>query len=127
MNMGIFEKLFKKQKEVINEPQVSPEEEQERSRLVNECCGLVSKIEKINCFDASITYYRREPYRSFVNKTLPELKAIKADLERRLNKLQNPQRDPQQEAIERAKWTGERPRGWNDRDLDRAQRDGWDR
>lgn len=73
------------------------------------------------------TYYRREPYRSFVNKALPELKAIKATLERRLNKLQNPQRDPQQEAIERAKWTGERPRGWSDRDLDRAQRDGWDR
>ena len=47
-----------------------------------------------------------------------------------LNAVENALRDAKQsitEAIERAKWTGERPRGWSDRDLDRAQRDGWDR
>ena len=126
MNMGIFEKLFGK-KEVVNEPVTSLEEEAERGRLIDQCCNLVEKILKVNSFDSSITYYRSDPYRSFSKKTLPELKVIKSTLEGRLNKLQNPQRDPQQEAIERAKWTGERSHGLSDRDLDRTQRDGWDR
>lgn len=96
-----------------------------KSSLVSEVINLIDKIKRANSFDASIWNLSNETRYTLRNKSLDELELIKDNLTSRISELtrQSQRKNPEREALEASKWTGQRPQNMSNSDFDRFQRD----
>ena len=124
INMGLFDNLRKIFSSSNNVQPVQVESEQEKSILSDKIVNLVSKIKRINSFDSSLWNLSNVSSYELKRKSLDELKRLHANLENRLSELdrQSQKGNPEQERIERAKWTGEKSPNVSSHDLDWSQR-----
>ena len=98
----------------------------EKEQLARQVEELVRKINGLNSFDSSIRSLTNESYRDLQSmKSLEELQRLKFKLENKLLALDKEARrgNPEMEAIEKSKWTGEKMNNMTDKQFDRLQRD----
>lgn len=122
--MGLVDKL----KEFLNgseKNQVVRESPWEKRDLARDVMGLIDEIKRIDSFDRTVWNmgYMSE-YTLADSKTTDELKRMKNSLNKRLLELQKQKENVNlrgSSEYEKALWTGEKPKGWTDRDLDLAQ------
>lgn len=119
--MGLFDKLRKK-KLVSQENQYV--QENKKVKLIEEIMDFIFQIERINSFDSSIWNLANTNTFNLKRKSLEELTKLHTNLQNRLSELnrQSQRGNPEQERIERAKWTGEKPQNVSSHDLDWSQR-----
>lgn len=124
--MGLIDNVrkFLKNRENTQEQQPQVNEEYEKARLATEIVNLVHGIKRINSFDSSLWNLSNVSSYELKRKNLNELKSMKSSLENRFSELnrQKQKNSTSRESIEAAKWTGQRPRGISQIDLDRLQR-----
>ena len=99
-------------------------EEYEKSRLANSIVNLVDQIKRKNSFDSILWNLSNVSPYDLQRKSLNELQKINSNLENRLSEL-NRQKSPSnssKEAIEAAKWTGQKPKNMSNLDFDRLQK-----
>lgn len=96
-----------------------------KSSLVSEVINLIDKIKRINSFDSSIWNLSNETRHTLQNKSLDELERIKDNLTSRMSEItsESQRRNPEMEALEASKWTGQKPQKMSAYDFDRFQRD----
>lgn len=96
----------------------------EKSILAEKIVDLVNKIQRINSFDNSIWNLSNVSSYELKRKSLNELQRLNSSLENRLTELnkQKQQQNPEREALEASKWTGQKPKHMSDLDFDRFQR-----
>lgn len=122
--MGMFDGIinfFKGSKEEA--PRENNFEKEQLARQVEE---LVIKISRLNSFDSDIKNLTNASYRDLQSmKSLEELQRLKFKLENKLLALDKEARrgNPEMEAIEKSKWTGEKMNNMTDKQFDRLQRD----
>ena len=122
--MGMFDGIinfFKGSKEEA--PRENNFEKEQLARQVEE---LVRKISRLNSFDSDIKNLTNASYRDLQSmKSLEELQRLKFKLENKLLALDKEARrgNPEMEAIEKSKWTGEKMNNMTDKQFDRLQRD----
>ena len=104
---------------------VQVNEDDEKSRLADRIVELVGKIKRINSFDSSIWSISNASNFELKRKSLEELQKINSNLERRFSDLnkQSQRIDPNREALEASKWTGQQPANMSNHDFDRFQND----
>ena len=122
--MGMFDGIinfFKGSKEEA--PRENNFEKEQLARQIEE---LVRKISRLNSFDSDIKNLTNASYRDLQSmKSLEELQRLKFKLENKLLALDKEARrgNPEMEAIEKSKWTGEKMNNMTDKQFDRLQRD----
>ena len=122
--MGMFDGIinfFKGSKEEA--PRENNFGKEQLARQVEE---LVRKISRLNSFDSDIKNLTNASYRDLQSmKSLEELQRLKFRLENKLLALDKEARreNPEMEAIEKSKWTGEKMNNMTDKQFDRLQRD----
>ena len=97
-------------------------EEYEKSMLATQIVNLIGQIKKINSFDSSIWNLSNTSTDALKRKSVEELEK---SLSRRQQQLiqQSQRENPRSEALEEAKWTGQKPKHLTDAEFDRWQRD----
>ena len=105
-----------------SQPQIN--EEYEKSRLADRIVDLIGRIKRINSFDSSIWNLSNISSYDLKRKSLEELQRLNSSLENRLSELdrQSQRRNPNREALEASKWTGQKPSNMSNLDFDRFQR-----
>lgn len=104
--------------------QVQVDDKYEKSILAEKIVDLVYRIQRIDSFDSSIWNLTNTPSYELEEKSLNELQRLNSTLENKLSELtkRSQKRDPSREALEAAKWTGQKPSHMSDLDFDRFQR-----
>ena len=104
--------------------QVQPNEEYEKSRLIERILDLIGNIKKKNSFDSSIWSLANITSSELRMKKLSDLQRLCSSLENRLSELnrQSQKSNPSKESLEASKWTGQKPKYMSDLDFDRFQR-----
>lgn len=99
-------------------------DEYEKSILAEKIVDLVNKIQRINSFDNSIWNLSNVSSYELKRKSLNELQKMSSSLENRLTELDRKKQrpNPERDALEASKWTGEKPKHMSNRDFDRFQR-----
>ncbi len=105
-------------------PYVQPNEEYEKTKLVEDIIELIHRIKKINTFDGSIWNLSNTSNYELKRKSLAELQRINHSLKNRLAELnkQSEHGSPKEE-LESSKWTGKKPKDMTSPEFDRFQRD----
>lgn len=100
------------------------DDEYEKSILAEKIVDLIGKIQRINSFDNSIWNLSNVSIYELRKKSLNDLQILNSSLENRLTELnkQKQQPNPEREALEASKWTGQKPKHMSDLDFDRFQR-----
>ncbi len=100
-------------------------EEYEKSMLATQIVNLIGQIKKINSFDSSIWNLSNTSTDALKRKSVEELEKLQQSLSRRQQQLiqQSQRENPRSEALEEAKWTGQKPKHLTDAEFDRWQRD----
>lgn len=108
-----------------NAPVMQEDDSYKKSMLATQIVNSIDKIKRINSFDSSIWNLSNTSTYDLQRKSLAELERIQASLDSRLSELtrQSQRSNPQREALEESKWTGQKPRNMSDHDFDRFQRD----
>ena len=93
--------------------------------LAAQILDLVNGIKRINSFDSSLWNLTNTSSSMLERKSLPELEKLHQSLSNRYERLaqQSKRRNPEMEALEAAKWTGQKPEHLTDAEFDRWQRD----
>lgn len=96
-----------------------------KSILISQITNSIDKIKRINSFDSSIWNLSNTSSYELQRKSMAELEQIKASLDNRVESLtrQSQRRNPEREALEASKWTGQKPKNLTNYEFDRAQRD----
>ena len=100
------------------------DDEYEKSRLAENIVDSVNKIKRINGFDSSIWNLSNVSSYDLMKRSLDELQRLNSNLENRLAEITQQKRNinPEREALEASKWTGQRPQNMSNYDFDRLQR-----
>lgn len=129
--MGMLDNLrnlFKssKKEEIADRQRQQQEERYKKSMLAAQILDLVNGIKRINSFDSSLWNLTNTSSSMLERKSLPELEKLKQTLSNRYQQLtqQSQRRNPKMEALEEAKWSGQKPEHLTDTEFDRLQRDG---
>lgn len=96
-----------------------------KAMLATQIVNLVDEIKRIDSFDSSIWNLMNTSSSMLERKSLPELEKLHQSLSNRYERLaqQSKRRNPEMEALEAAKWTGQKPEHLTDAEFDRWQRD----
>lgn len=123
--MGIFDNLRNLFKGSDNTPVVQEEDKFKKAMLVTQIVNLVDEIKRINSFDSSIWNLSNITSSELERKSLAELEKLQTSLKNRLAELtkQRQRRNPEQEALEAARWTGQKPKNFTNHEFDRFQRE----
>jgi len=107
-----------------NTQTVRVNDEYEKSKLAEKIVDLVTRIKRINSFDSSIWNLSNTSSYELKRKSLNELQQLNSSLENRLSELtkQSQKGNSTREALEEAKWTGQKPKNMSNLDFDRLQR-----
>lgn len=122
--MGLMDKIRGFFSSSNNTPVVQ-EDKYAKSRLVTEIVDLAGKINRINCFDASIRGLTNvSSYNELERKSMEELERLHANLSNKYAGLiqQRQQNNKINDAAIAAKWTGQRTPNMTEHDLDNYQR-----
>lgn len=105
------------------QPQVN--EDYEKSILADKIVNTVDKIKRINSFDSSIWNLSNISTYELKRRSLNDLQHLSSSLENKLSELtrQSQRSNPYRDSLEKAKWTGQKPKEMSDYDFDRFQRD----
>ena len=127
--MGMLDNLrnrFKssKKEEIADRQRQQQEERYRKSMLAAQILDLVNGIKRINSFDSSLWNLTNTSSSMLERKSLPELEKLHQSLSNRYERLaqQSKRRNPEMEALEAAKWTGQKPEHLTDAEFDRWQR-----
>lgn len=95
-----------------------------KAMLATQIVNLVDEIKRIDSFDSSIWNLMNTSSSMLERKSLPELEKLHQSLSNRYERLaqQSKRRNPEMEALEAAKWTGQKPEHLTDAEFDRWQR-----
>lgn len=122
--MGLIDKLRGFINSSNNTPIVPEEDKYVKSRLATDIVNLVSKINRINCFDGSIRGLTNMSNYELEKRSVSELQQLHTSLSNKYAGLiqQRDQNNAKNDAAIAARWTGQRAPGQTDRDLDFSQR-----
>lgn len=130
MNMGMLDNLrnlFKgsKSEQIADMQKERQAEMYKKAMLATQIVNLVDEIKRIDSFDSSIWNLMNTSSSMLERKSLPELEKLHQSLSNRYERLaqQSKRRNPEMEALEAAKWTGQKPEHLTDAEFDRWQRD----
>ena len=130
MNMGMLDNLrnlFKgsKSEQIADMQKERQAEMYKKAMLATQIVNLVDEIKRIDSFDSSIWNLMNSSSSMLERKSLPELEKLHQSLSNRYERLaqQSKRRNPEMEALEAAKWTGQKPEHLTDAEFDRWQRD----
>ena len=123
--MGIIDNLRNLFKGSDKTPVVQEEDKLKKATLAREIVNLVNEIKKINSFDSCVWNLSNVTTSDLMRRSLTELEQIHSSLNSRLSELtrQSQRSNPKQEALEYARWTGQKPKNFTDHEFDRFQRD----
>ena len=99
-------------------------EQWEKSSTISSVIELSRRLSQINSFDNDTRYSRISSY-ELDRMSLDDLRKLKDSLTRKVGFEKAKQQDymRRSEALQAAKWTGEKPAGMSDHDFDRWQND----
>lgn len=123
--MGMLDNLRNFFKGSNNTPVVKEDDSYEKSRLASKIVKEIDGIKRINCFDSNIWNLNNITTEELKRKGLEELKSMERRLNFRLIQLEEGHQrgTSAREELERAKWTGQKPKDFIDHEFDRLQRD----
>lgn len=123
--MGIIDRIKKLFRGSETIPIIQEDDSYEKSMLATKIVNSIDKIKRIDSFDSSIWNLSNVTKYDLERKSLGELKRLQASLESRETQLtrQSQRINPEMEALEASKWTGQKPKNMTDHDFDRWQRD----
>ena len=123
--MGILDNIRNLFKGSDKTPVVEQEDLFRKATLATEIVNLVGKIKKINSFDSCVWNLSNVTSDDLMRRSLQELEQLHSNLNNRLSELtrQSQRSNPKQEALEHARWTGQKPKEFTDYEFDRFQRD----
>ena len=123
--MGIIDNLSNFFRSSKNASVVQEEDMDKKSVLATQIVDLVGRIKEVNCFDSSIWNLNKATSYELTRRSLDELEQLHSSLSRKLLQLTKQKESGQQkrEALEEAKWTGQKPKNLTTYEFDRFQRD----